>query len=295
MLQHSATATSLPERVVLLGARGFVGSAIRQRCEIRGLPVHAVAATDIDFTDRASAEALSALFRRGDAIVFVSALTPDRGKDIATLMKNLAMAEHVCAALAAASGLVHVTYISSDAVYEDAASLVDEDSCCNPVSFHGVMHSAREKMLTETLRVTKVPLAILRASLLYGAGDTHNGYGPNRFLRTAIKDGRITVFGGGEEKRDHVYIEDVAAVVELCVQHRSAGVLNVATGCSHAFADVAESIIRQLGGEIAIEHLPRSGAIAHRHFDPSATYRSFPGFEYVALDEGLAAMIQRSR
>jgi len=50
------------------------------------------------------------------------------------------------------------------------------------------MHRTRELMLAAE---AKAPLAILRLTAVYGAGDTHNSYGPNRFLRQALKDGRF--------------------------------------------------------------------------------------------------------
>ena len=38
----------------------------------------------------------------------------------------------------------------------------------------------------------------LRPTLIYGNGDTHGGYGPNKFLQLKNKD--IILFGKGEEK-----------------------------------------------------------------------------------------------
>src|SRR2546428_337223 len=79
-----------------------------------------------------------------------------------------------------------VVYVGTDAVYDDDTNPVRESSPCQPSSFHGTMHLARERMLIETLRPARTPLAMLRPSLLYGPGDTHNGYGPNRFVRSAL-------------------------------------------------------------------------------------------------------------
>ena len=119
-------------------------------------------------------------------------------------MANLAMGEHVCAALEEVP-CAQVVYISSDAVYADDCNPVRETSCCDPSSNHGLMHLVRERMLAQTLKKAKVPYLILRPSLLYGAGDTHNGYGPNRFIRTALAEKRITLFGaGGGDARPHL-------------------------------------------------------------------------------------------
>src|SRR5437588_12027530 len=111
-------------------------------------------------------------------------------------MRNLSMVQNVAAFLEETQ-CAHVVYISSDAVYADDANPVRETSCCDPSSFHGLMHLARERMLIPTLRKSQTPLLLLRPSLLFGARDTHDGYGPTRFLRTALADRTITLFGGG--------------------------------------------------------------------------------------------------
>src|ERR1700733_14547904 len=107
-------------------------------------------------------------------------------------------------------------------------------------------------------------LLFLRPCAVYGANDTHNSYGPNRFIRSGLKDGKITLFGFGEEKRDHVYVEDLSRLVELCLLHRSEGTLNLVSGTAVSFYDVAERIIRLSGLPIRIENLPRSSQITHR-------------------------------
>jgi nucleoside-diphosphate-sugar epimerase len=272
---------------VVLGARGFVASALAGHLSEAGLPVHAVSSSDLDLTLPAAEGRLAELLRPTDALVFTSALTPDRGKDIATMMRNLEMAQHVCAALTRRP-CAHVVYIGSDAVYDDAANPVRETSCCQPSTFHGVMHLARERMLIETLRGAKTPLAMLRPSLLYGPGDTHNGYGPNRFLRLAAEGKPITLFGEGEEQRDHVYIGDVTRLVERILLSRSEGVLNVATGRSWSFRDVAARATNAAGRAVTVSGTPRANPITHRHFDITAAIAAFPDFRYTELDAGLA-------
>jgi nucleoside-diphosphate-sugar epimerase len=146
------------------------------------------------------------------------------------------------------------------------------------------MHLAREIMLRAAL---KLPLAILRPTLIYGAKDPHNGYGPNRFRRLAAKGEAITLFGEGEEKRDHVHVHDVAALVSAVVQHRSTGTLNIATGRSVSFREVAE-MIAALSSPVEIRGTPRQNPITHRHFDITDCLKAFPEFHYISLRDGLA-------
>ena len=77
----------------------------------------------------------------------------------------------------------------------------------NKSSLHGLMHLVREKIL---LNIAKNNLCILRPTLIYGEKDPHNGYGPNQFVRRAMKNFSIELFGKGEEKRDHIWVNDLA-------------------------------------------------------------------------------------
>ena len=197
------------------------------------------------------------------------------------LLENLRMMEVVCNVVNK-TAVSQVIYISSDAVYADEVTLATETSVQQPSSFHGMMHSVRELMLTQSV-VKDTPLAILRPSLLYGAQDPHNGYGPNKFRRLAANGEEITLFGNGEEQRDHIAIEDVADIIRLTLLHRSKGILNIATGVSTSFRAIAEQAVAIAGKQVAINATERKNPIAHRHFDITACHKAFPKFHYRGL------------
>jgi UDP-glucose 4-epimerase len=279
----------MPARVVIVGAGGFVGGAIASRLAQDGAAVLGLTRNEVDLLQPDAGKKLGTALRADDCIVFVSAIAPARNAE--SLMKNLVMAEQVIAALKARS-VAHVVYVSSDAVYDENANPVTERSCCQPSSMHGMMHAARELMLKSELTL---PIAIVRPSLLYGENDPHNGYGPNRFRRLAEKGDPITLFGEGEEQRDHVYIDDVAKLVAEVIMHRSTGVLNIATGSSVSFRNVAELVVEISGKRAEIRGTPRQNPITHRHFDITECLKAFPRFRYRPLGEGLARAAQAGR
>ena len=284
MLTHRPS--SAPSRVVLLGAQGFLASRLRTALEQSKISVRAIGSREIDLAPVGAADALAAQLTEGDAIVFLSAITPDKGKGIDALMRNVRMAEQVCAALARVRP-GHVVYISSDAVYRETEPFIDEQGPADSASLYGTMHALRERMLMASLDAN-TPLAILRPTLIYGPGDTHNSYGANRFMRAALADRRITLFGEGEEQRDHVFIDDVIRLLQAVVERRSSGVLNLVTGQSISFGDLARKVAAIAGG-IPVEGKPRAaGPILHRHYDPTALFRSFPDFQMTPRDEALA-------
>ena len=286
MLEHAQGEPITPTRVVVIGAGGFVGGAIVRRLTRDGVPVHGLTRKEVDLLADGAADRLAAALAADDSVVFVSALAPARTP--AMLVQNLRMAEAVGQAVAARP-VAHVVYVSSDAVYADDANPVTERSSCQPSSLHGMMHAARELMLRTDV---KAPLAILRPSLLYGARDPHNGYGPNRFRRLAEKGESITLFGEGEEQRDHVFIDDVSQLAGLVLAHRSRGILNIATGASTSFRDIAQKVVALAGSKSEIRGTPRQNPITHRHFDIADCLKAFPKFRYTPLNDGLARAMQ---
>jgi nucleoside-diphosphate-sugar epimerase len=153
------------------------------------------------------------------------------------------------------------------------------------------MHVAREEMLRFALGRSRTPLCVVRPCAIYGAGDTHNSYGPNRFMRTALKERKVALFGMGEEQRDHISIRDVSRFLVECLEQRSEGAVNIVTGSAISFYDLAQQIIRLCPHDVELECLPRATPITHRHFDVSLRLKEFPGFQITSLDVGLDKMM----
>lgn len=290
MLEHLNSSPILPERVVIVGATGFVGGQIVQNLKNKSIDVLGFSSKELDLTNKESVTQLSKILKPTDRFIFVSAIAPCRNNS--ELIKNIIMAENICQALEQ-KPVEQVVYISSDAVYSDSEHRICENSPTSPSSLHGVMHLAREVMLRTSLGET--PLAILRPSLLYGAKDPHNGYGPNRFFRQALKNEDITLFGNGEEKRDHVRIEDVAEIVCQVLLHHSKGVLNIATAHSSSFREVAEKIIKTAGSSSKIKPTVRQNPITHRYFDTTNLLKAFPNFHFLDFFKGIENLIQEAK
>jgi UDP-glucose 4-epimerase len=291
MIEHFSKPPVQPSRVIILGANGFLGKKLNQKLSSLGVETVPVSSAEIDLVAPQSVDKLQAVVKAGDAVVFASALTPDRGRDRATMLKNIAMGDHFCQFLERAT-CSHIVYLSSDAVYGTNEKLLRETSCCQPDSLYGLSHLVREEMLKSAAKQKNIPLFVLRSTAVYGSGDSHNGYGPNRFFRTALQEGRISLFGNGEEKRSHIFVEDVVNLMELGLTNKSSGTLNLTSGVSVSFMEVAEKIAVLFDEKVEILTSPRQNPVTHINFDPTEIFKAFPSFAFTTLEDGLKIMLK---
>jgi UDP-glucose 4-epimerase len=289
MLKNLNDKSVNPSRVIVLGGNGFIGNSIFSHFEKSGIPTKSLGRSNFDLLSPGVDQKLANFLRPDDTLVFVSAKAPCR--NTAGLIENLRIVQVVIAALKLQK-ISHLIYISSDAVYSDSDEPIDEYSCAEPGSIHGVMHLAREVAIKSEL---DLPLAIIRPTLVYGLKDPHNGYGPNSFRRLARKNEDITLYGEGEELRDHVYVDDIAQLVYLVALHKSIGIFNAVSGEIVSFKELAEFIRKQFNSTGSINSTVRSGKIPHngyREFKISIARELFPAFRFRGWVEGLSAVYQ---
>ena len=284
MINHLKKKNQKPNRVIILGAGGFISGSVQEKLINSRIPYLALTRKKVDLTLPNAKKKLRKYLKPKDCLLFIAAKAPV--KSVEMLIKNLLMCSTVCSVIKKIS-ISHLVYISSDAVYSDSSKLLTEKSYTQPSSLHGLMHLSREIMLKN---VIKGPICFLRPTLIYGENDPHNGYGPNRFFRLAKKNKAIKLFGKGEELRDHVWVEDVAKIVVKVLLNRSDGVLNIATGEVLSFEKIAKLIIKLTNSSSKIKNVKRNGPMPHngyRSFNVSSLKKAFPNFKYHKISEAL--------
>lgn len=284
VIKHLNKKNSKPNRVVVLGAGGFVSSKVSKKLVGKKISVLNLTRKDLDLTKNESVKKLIKIINNEDTLFFAAAKAPVKNHEM--FLQNLLMCKTVVEAISE-KPVNHLVYLSSDAVYSDSKELISENSETKPNSLHGLMHLTREIMLN--IPSNKF-FCIVRPTLIYGDNDPHNSYGPNKFFRSAKKNEDIELFGKGEELRDHVWIEDVAEIVCRLIINKSVGKINLATGSVISFSQIAREIIKLTKSSSVIKSIKRNGPMPHngyRAFNIGCCKKVFSDFRYNFLTEGI--------
>lgn len=214
------------------------------------------------------------------------------GRDFAVYTQNNIEATQVL--LEAACGkpaLERIVYASSSSVYGDLVAMpMKEDARPQPVSPYGVSKLAAEQLCYLYYANFGLPTVSVRYFTVYGPRQRPD-MGFHKFLRAAILQEPITVYGDGEQTRDFTYVHDaVTATMAAAARGVLGRVYNVGGGSRVTINDVLELIGRVSGRQLRIHVDPaQKGDMRHTYADTSLA-RLDLGFDpKVGLEEGLAA------
>jgi len=146
-----------------------------------------------------------------------------------------------------------VIYTGTRGQYGPAASLpVSEDAPTYPKGLHEISNLTAEKIVQMYNDAHHIPGVLLRLTNIYGPRSQmqHPRYGVvNWFVRLALEDGTIKVFGDGQIKRDFLYVDDCIDAILLCAACDKAygEIFNVASGIPVNFVELAETMIAAVG------------------------------------------------
>ena len=269
-------------KIIILGAGGFISGNVENFLQKSNVRLLSLPRKKIDLKKKQSIKKLLKIVKEKDVIFFAAAEAPVKNENM--LLNNLIMAKNMCEVLKKKKPSFFL-YLSSDAVYSDTKKKIHEDSLTVPDSLHGIMHLTREKMFENLI---KSKLCIVRPTLVYGDGDPHNGYGPNRFIRLIKEKAKISLFGKGEELRDHVWINDVSKAISKLIIKRKTGKFNLVTGKIISFDNIAKQIIKVTGKKSKIFYQRRKGPMPHggfRAFKNSRFEKIYPKFKFKLFKE----------
>ncbi|MCS7281557.1 MAG: GDP-mannose 4,6-dehydratase [Desulfobacterota bacterium] len=129
---------------------------------------------------------------------------------------------------------------------------VDEDHPTNPKGIYAVTNLTAEKMVLVYHEIFGIKGVCLRITNTYGPRHQmqHDEYGVlNWFIRKAMDDDVVPVFGDGKILRDFLYVEDLVEcmLITALTEEAYGMVFNVGTGIPVSFIELAKKIVEIVG------------------------------------------------
>lgn len=185
-------------------------------------------------------------------------------------------------------GLKRFIHISTSSVYGKFAS-GDESLPTRPTSPYGVTKLAAENLCFAYLETRQFPAVVLRYFSIYGPRQRPD-MGYNLFIRAALENRPVIVYGDGQQVRGNTYVEDCVRATIAAVNAPVGEVYNVGGGETASVWDILHRLEKIAGRPIAHQGEPaRPGDQRFTCADTGKIRRHLGWQACTTLDAGLRA------
>lgn len=206
---------------------------------------------------------------------------------------NISATQVLLEALQKFGGVKKVVFASSSSIYGHAeGKSTSEQAIPQPVSPYGVTKLASEHMMTLYAKESGLPTVSLRYFTVFGPRQRPD-MAFHRFIRAALTQEELLVFGDGEQSRDFTFISDIVDANILAAEKGQAGeVFNIGGG-PHASVNQALILLGDLLGNLKVKRLERQKGDARHTYADISLARQRLGFDpKVSLKDGLQRQIE---
>lgn len=304
-----------PQRILVTGVGGFVGSHLAQALLAQGHHVVGVDAfipsysrwlkernllslrqsPNFDFAELdLRYDPLDDVFEDVDTVVNEAAYPglPRSWTDLEAYVdcNLLAVARLIDAGTKA--GIRRFVQASTSSVYGEHA-IGDEQQPTRPISPYGVSKLAAEQLLLAHVHAHGFPATILRYFSIYGPRQRPDmAY---HIVIEALRHGRpVTIFGDGHQSRSNTFVTDCVAGTIAAIGGAELGeVYNIGGGVRVELLEAVKIIAEELGCEPLLSHAPpRAGDQRTTEADTSKARDAFGYRPLVDPERGLQAQVR---
>jgi UDP-glucose 4-epimerase len=182
---------------------------------------------------------------------------------------------------------------SAGTIYGPSDKKLGEDAPKHPFSPYGITKLSMEYFLNYFQAKYQIQHDICRVSNVYGMGqDTSSGLGLiNTFLEKIIQGKTLQVFGTGENKRNYIFVKDVAQLLAYSASatQQESGIYNIASNDSISINDVLTNIKTVIQQDVIVDFSPsRESDNSAILLDNARILSRFPNFQFTELQDGIA-------
>lgn len=307
------------KKILICGATGFIGRNMAEHFgqkddfEVIGTCLNSeppdipgVKMLRADLTDKSIVDEVI----KGMDVIVQAAATTSGSKDILTkpyyhVTDNAVMNSLIFRA-AYEYSVSHVVFFSCSVMYQPSDKpLKETDFNANQALFPSYFGVGWTKVYIEKMcefysRLKRTKYTTIRHSNIYGPYDKYDLERSHVFGATMTKvmtatDGKIMVWGSGEEERDLLYVSDLVDFVGLAIEKQEAPfeLFNVGYGEAISIKELVKKIIEASGTDLKMEHdLSKPTIKTSLCLDTAKARESLGWHRRVSLDEGIQKTMQ---
>lgn len=307
------------KKVLICGATGFIGRNIaeslaqKDEFEIYGTYLKSnppdnpkIKMIKADLTNKEDVDKAV----KGMNLIIQAAATTSGAKDIVTRPYIHVTDNAIMNSLIFRSAYEHkvgqVIFFSCSLMYQSSPTPVKENDFDANKPFNSSYFGSGwtklyiEKMCEFYSRLGPTKYTVIRHSNIYGPYDKFDLEKSHVFGATitkvmANKDGKIIVWGSGEEERDLLYVSDLVNFVDSAINKQKTDfeIFNVGYGSSVSVADLVKKIISHSGKDIKIEYDLSKPTIKTKICLDATKAKNYLGWTpKLSLDEGIEKTIK---
>lgn len=206
------------------------------------------------------------------------------------LQANVLLTQKLLEACKSSTRLKKLVYASSSSVYGGGSgNFSTEQSPVKPISPYGLTKLSGEQLCYLYYKQYGVPYTALRYFTVYGPRQRPD-MGFHKFMKAALLEEPITIYGNGEQTRDFSYIMDVVAANISAMDYDEHGtVFNIGGVETASVNDVIRKIEKLSNKKLNLSYLPvQPGDPFVTRADISLARAKLGYSPTTSLDEGMA-------
>lgn len=304
----------MTDTILVTGAAGFVGSHLAEALIARGHKVRGIDCFTDYYDVRIKKDNMSSLLANENFTFVGDSLL---GADLDTLLdgvtgvfhlaaqagvraswgerfdeyvdSNIRSTQRLCEALKNRQ-IRKFVYASSSSVYGETSVLpMSESHPVRPVSPYGVTKLDGENLCLLYARNYGLPVACLRFFTVFGPRQRPD-MAIHRFIRGALRDETLEVYGNGEQTRDFTFVDDIVEANIAAMSYSGDElVFNVGGGSRVSLNKVLDVIGAATGASLDVRYREvQHGDVTHTFADIERAASELGYNPHTSLEEGVA-------